>query len=256
VEINSIIPRASKQSSSQLMKLKNVLQDTEHILQQYVIEQGPQLRPQDASGQSLRLAVLRLQENSRRNNRIKPTAPLLLFRERTTKDALLFQLITALQLCSVRIDDARFVVTGLRRYQQPKGRVVLAAGLGFAILCTTTFRRQQQQQRHVDNPNNDEMSSLVATVAKLGIAVGALTLSRQMGNSYWMISKIVESATALEEWNQRWRNVLLTQITNLDTRRGSLETEQIDRADQARMLVEYALNAPRTVRLLSMAADA
>ena len=166
-------------------------------------------------------------------------------RSRSATDSLLFHLIVALQLCLVRIDDARFVITG-RRYRDEQTSLAIerqwstrTITIGVASsICVLgigsvwMFRSKQKSQPQL---NGFLRFSRNATVAAL---VGKLIV-REWG-SMWMSTKIMKSTAAIEDWQQQW---LLVQSTR-EAPSDSLTAPEV----KSQRLIEYALNQSPKVR--------
>lgn len=126
---------------------------------------------------------------------------------RSATDSLLFRLIVALQLCLLRIDDARFVITG-RRFRQDTNLVrtfswsPIKFGLASSVCVLgmgSMWLFRSKLKVHLLEPRG--MLRLTGEVALAAFA-GKL-VAREWGN-LWMTSKILKSTAAIEEWQEQW----------------------------------------------------
>jgi hypothetical protein len=141
---------------------------------------------------------------------------------RSTTDSLLFRLNVALQLCLVRIDDARFVICGERHKQQQLSTVTIATRsnrpymyyavvglLGTTTLLTTYVRRNPDYRlrRHL---NFQLYQPLVTNSSKLIVSIFSLHWLHRKWSNMWMTTKLVKSTEEIEEWIRQW---ILVQTT-------------------------------------------
>jgi len=161
---------------------------------------------------------------------------------RSPVDSLLFRLIVALQLSLVRIDDARFVITGHRYRDDEKSiaessrKHVVGIASTVCVLGVGSFwfvRWSKSNKPPLETRGMLLLSGKVALVALTG-----KILVRQWGN-LWMTAKIMKSTADVEEWQQQW---LLVQTTG--TRRDSLTSPDA----KSQRLIEYALSQSPKVR--------
>lgn len=154
---------------------------------------------------------------------------------RSATDTLLFRLIVALQLCLVRIDDARFVITG-RRYQEDATIVETSWSpvmIGVAgTVCMLGIGSIWMLRSKGDNPRL-RMHGLLRFSGKITVAAFAGKLMVREWGNVWMATKIRKSTAAVEEWRQQW---LFVQTTG-DSPSGSLSPEA-----KSQRLIDYALS--------------
>jgi hypothetical protein len=172
---------------------------------------------------------------------------------RSATDTLLFRLIVLLQLCLVRIDDARFVITGRRHsHKTIEGNsttnIVLATAGVLGVGVTLLVRNKKA----VSN------SQLLRTVAKLSGKVGILVLGVAWGrtswNRHWMANKINDSAACLEEWQQQWLLVQSTSDSMSSPELNGSGDKCLSLLDaKSKRLIEYALKEQPRVRGLVLA---
>jgi hypothetical protein len=152
---------------------------------------------------------------------------------RSATDSLLFRLNVALQLCLVRIDDARLVICGRRRDKTsaspstasnlvvPVTRMsssgpsllYMAAGmLGATSLTLWSWHRSSTS-------SNWEMgrslavvrsSGVMRSIIQAGIVLQLSSWLHYKWSNMWMTNKIVKSTEALEEWSRQWTLIQCT----------------------------------------------
>lgn len=155
---------------------------------------------------------------------------------RSATDSLLFRLIVALQLCLVRVDDARFVITG-HRYQEDTALVEASwspVRIGIvSTVCMLGFGSFWIFRSKADKPLL-QMNGILRFSGKITVAaVAGKMIVREWGN-VWMTAKIMKSTAAVEEWQQQW---LFIQKTG-DSASGSLTSPEA----KSQRLIEYALS--------------
>lgn len=190
--------------------------------------------------------------------------------ERNASDSLLFRLIVALQLCSIRINDALWVVAGRRKKEvkakpdaaahQPLVMISVMCSLGlFAnsylrsvplvrlreglsirrILASATLKSAA-----VDSP-------VVQNLARLGLAAVCVNIARGVWNNVWMRNQMRKSQKAIVEWNQQWRVVQSTTSSWGDIPNAAdLSQANLLQVKQTQKLIEYTLREPSKVRNL------
>ena len=173
---------------------------------------------------------------------------------RSATDSLLFRLVVALQLCLVRIDDARFVVTG-RRQKDASAVVVATHALRISLGCIGAVGfASLLMRRHHGSMHAGDYRPLVLASAKLGLAAVAATWLRKSWRNMWMTSKIVQSTREIECWKEQWH--LVQSATSQDDAQVAKQAqsnadESLEAALDAAMsrrLVEYALHHTPEVR--------
>jgi hypothetical protein len=173
---------------------------------------------------------------------------------RSATDSLLFRLVVALQLCLVRIDDARFVVTG-RRQKDASAVVVAAHTLRIPLGCIGAVGfASLLMSRHHGSMHAGDYRPLVLASAKLGLAAVATTWLRKSWRNMWMTSKIVQSTREIECWKEQWHLVQSaanqddTEVTKRAQSNADESLEAALDAAMSRRLVEYALHQTPEVR--------
>ena len=161
---------------------------------------------------------------------------------RSATDTLLFRLIVALQLCLVRIDDARFVITG-RRYHEDATLVETSwspvmIGVAGAV-CMLGIGSVWMIRSRGNNPRL-RMHGLLCFSGKITVVAFAGKLMVNEWGNVWMTAKIRKSTAAVKEWQQQW---LFVQTT-ADSPSGSLTPEA-----RSQRLIEYALSQSPKVSL-------
>jgi hypothetical protein len=164
---------------------------------------------------------------------------------RSASDTLLFRLIVELQLCSVRIDDAYYVITGHHRLLDNADRLdarlsllMVAGCVAGAGVAAVSMRRSQNKLESRD------LRSMVVVSAKLGAAVITATWARTWARNYWMTDKIIRSMAAIEDWQKQWQMVQTTACQPIHHREQT-EGQQDAAAElldaKSRRLIEYAM---------------
>lgn len=183
---------------------------------------------------------------------------------RSATDSLLFRLNVALQLCLVRIDDARLVICGRRHTEGPivdmakltTTRVFrpwparMAAGLLGVTTLSLLFVKRHPEFKVLRNVQ--VYQPLLRNAAMTGVALFATQWLHQKWSNMWMTNKIVKSTEEIEEWSRQWTLVqcIPTPKTpqQLNKKAPSpsplTETNQDTLLDAARSqrLIEYALH--------------
>jgi hypothetical protein len=161
---------------------------------------------------------------------------------RSATDSLLFRLIVALQLCLVRVDDARFVITGYR-YQEDlveaswspvKTGIAGTVKIGIAgTICMLGFGSIWMLRSKIDKPWL-RMDGILRFSGKIAAAAFAGKLIVREWGNVWMTAKIMKSIAAIEEWQQQW---LFIQTT------GDSSSCYLALPDaKSQRLIEYALS--------------
>jgi hypothetical protein len=173
---------------------------------------------------------------------------------RSATDSLLFRLVVALQLCLVRIDDARFVVTG-RRQKDASAVVVATHALHISLGCIGAAGfASLLMRRHHGSMHAGDYRPLVLASVKLGLAAVATTWLRKSWRNMWMTSKIVQSTREIEGWKEQWHLVQSAasqddaQVTKQAQSNADESLEAALDAAMSRRLVEYALHHTPEVR--------
>ena len=140
---------------------------------------------------------------------------------RSATDSLLFRLNVALQLCLVRIDDARFVICGERYKQQQQhehhqitttlssgsNRPYLyytVVGLLGATTFATTYVRQNPDYKLRCTLNLKMYQPLLMNSSKLLLSIVTLQWIHTKWSNKWMTAKLVKSTEEIEEWIRQW----------------------------------------------------
>ena len=192
---------------------------------------------------------------------------------RSVTDSLLFRLNVALQLCLVRIDDARLVITGRRRNDttcspKPCGAISIldsylpiATGVLGVVAFSLVYARRNGNE-HTRTLNS--CHPLVRSSAKAALTVVTCRwLNKKLGH-FWMSTKIVRSTEEIEQWNRTWNLVQHTQPPPVPPPPPSLKKEESSsrqkegktmecqdislEAARSRRLIEYSLHETHKVR--------
>ena len=127
--------------------------------------------------------------------------------ERSAVESLLFRLTVALQLCLVRIGDARFAIVGSRRspasYSSTNALDGVLAGSLLAIGVTSGLLWRQRVSGAGFAFRVDHQRVMVALLNVI-VAGTTLSVARTRWNIVWMTRKVVDTTRALDEWNQQW----------------------------------------------------
>lgn len=137
---------------------------------------------------------------------------------RSTTDSLLFRLNVALQLCLVRIDDARFVICGERykqQHQQGATAVIesrsnrpylyyTVAGLLGATTFVTAYARQNPDYKFRCTMNMKMYQPLIVNSSKVIVSIFTLQWIHTKWSNKWMTTKLVKSTEEIEEWIRQW----------------------------------------------------
>lgn len=174
---------------------------------------------------------------------------------RSATDSLLFRLVVALQLCLVRIDDARFVVTG-NRQKDASSVVVATHALHISLGCISAMGFASLLiRRHHESMYAGDYRPLVLASAKLGLAAVATTWLRKSWRNMWMTSKIVQSTREIECWKEQWDLVQSAPTSKNDAQLAKQAQSSADESLEAaldaamsRRLVKYALHHTPEVR--------
>lgn len=187
---------------------------------------------------------------------------------RSVADSLLFRLNVALQLCLVRIDDARSVIGRRRRREQPKGsnsivvwhtaypwrRIVLRTF--YTTTAVLTLGSCSLLYPHWTPLSRRRSTTTLVPLTQLcwGI-IGTRWLSKRWGK-LWMRVKLAKSADAIEEWCRQWSLIIpcTTKPSPMNKKRQRKDddddTDDDDSVDgtRNRRLIEYALHDTSKVR--------
>lgn len=181
---------------------------------------------------------------------------------RSATDSLLFRLNVALQLCLVRIDDARLVITGRRRKDtgSPKASSSSSSAIisivdsyylpiATAVLGWAAFSLVCTRKNAVANTGTVNLCHpFLASSAKAGFAVVAFRwINRKLGN-FWMSTKIVRSTEEIEQWNRTWNLVQRTPPPSLKTEETPPSSRPPDTTEQ--QCHDISLEAARSQRLI------
>jgi hypothetical protein len=137
---------------------------------------------------------------------------------RSATDSLLFRLNVALQLCLVRIDDARFVICGERYKQQQQGATTTTvalrsnrpylyytvAGLLGVTTFVTAYARQNPDYRFRCTMNLKIYQPIVMNSSKIILSIFTLQWIHTKWSNKWMTTKLVKSTEEIEEWMRQW----------------------------------------------------
>jgi hypothetical protein len=138
---------------------------------------------------------------------------------RSATDSLLFRLNVALQLCLVRIDDARLVICG-ERYQQPtRNSTALTsphlkiysrpyiyftlAGMLGATTLVSVYKRQYPKIK-VPHVNLRVYLPFIQNSSKVLATLFTLRWVHQKWSNMWMTTKLVKSTEEIEDWIRQW----------------------------------------------------
>jgi hypothetical protein len=201
----------------------------------------------------------------------------------STIDSLLFRLTVVLQLCLVRIDDARLAVTGSRLkavtlhddiHTQEVGGIISEVCeqkkfrwiIGVSLATTTYFPvrwsavQQLQSPRifpSIPIPNSASQADFVVTavtaIAQLGTTAALLYGLNWNWSTLWMKNKINNSAKEIQSWVEQWK--ILLNKGNEDAvikkqRFVAIDRAQVEKEDSIRtqQLINYALENTAQVR--------
>jgi hypothetical protein len=193
---------------------------------------------------------------------------------RSATDSLLFRLIVALQLCLVRIDDARFVITGRRRRDRDSVVATTSQGTGWlssnslataglvGFVALAAFHLHGHPRTCYSHSRVMSSRPTLLTVAKMGFAALAAKSLTVSWSNLWMSTKIVKSTNEVEEWNKQWHLIQNTTFSSIPTtitmttsspavelEEGECPDASLD-AERSRRLIEYALHETPKVRPL------
>lgn len=151
--------------------------------------------------------------------------------ERNTTDSLLFRLTVALQLCQVRINDAYSAVGGRRAALGQSSHHHRA--LHWSLAATGSLGLAFWGWRyHGEELIRYSYKPLIKMMAKTGLAAAAASVLHMSWSNLWTSTKIAESATALNEWNEQWKIVQSTLPAlgaSLSSQRAQQQTEALVR---------------------------
>lgn len=183
---------------------------------------------------------------------------------RSATDSLLFRLNVALQLCLVRIDDARLVICGCRNSQRRKGTLVAklaqATSGNSATYLSTLFVGISGASLFAlfSMKRGTNRIGLLRTFASTGFVLASTGWLHRQWSNMWMTTKIVKSTEVIEDWNRQWTLIQCIPAPSLQpSHRKTLQisTPQTDRchdtqlnAARTQRLIEYALHETTKVR--------
>lgn len=189
---------------------------------------------------------------------------------RNATDSLLFRLVVKLQLCLVRIDDGRWVLTGRRRRNRTTANetnlhsqlafglpLILTGSLGISAFLVTQNNNINNNQGRLplifNATSSMENVSLVSAVTKAGVAAMTASLLRVAWRYGWMSTKMYRSRRSINEWNRQWRLVQSTTSSVTDLRSVTNPTGPDRRIveKQSQKLIEDAVRRPPKVRITS-----
>jgi hypothetical protein len=192
---------------------------------------------------------------------------------RSATDSLLFRLNVALQLCLVRIDDARLVICGERYKEstcvgtstaiQPSNRpyfYFICTGL-FGATTLATWCRQRNPE--LQTTRNFQMyQPFIQNSSKFVLVIVAFRWLHQKWSNVWMTTKLVKSTDEMEQWIRQWVLVQSTPAPKPQQPQNKivpLLPPQIDKnhdnlldAARSRRLIEYALHETAKVRTICL----
>lgn len=271
-ELQEIIQasEASHRSHHTLYDLREALVVTERQLHQHVhsmLDNDSRVF-RNAAEQSLLSLVesLRSQEENRKrtnkgssNNRQSADVPFEYYPTRNATDSLMFRLIVTLQLCVVRIDDARYILTKIRKkeesaFMQGRESLVLAP-LAFGAttwvlskVSTSRLMRLDYNKLKLRMYDSADWAFIASLVAQTGLAVASAYWLKQKWGMLWLTTKLAKTTEELEGWNRQW---FMVQSTPGKNRLNTCEEEiNPQESTKSRRLIEYALKATPKVRLL------
>lgn len=252
---------------STLHNLRRALTVTEGVLYQYV---DTLLREKALNGNSMvfpsqrslscsvgLLRSMELEEKQPSRDHKRRDGPQVYYPKRSATGSLLFRLVVALQLCVVRIDDARYVLGGSRKKETPAVHqdddssylrwLRLSALTGAACAAVYIVKRlpnngMNKGGRRADNDNT--VFPLLLSTAQVGVAIVAARFLKRSWGNLWMTTKIVRTIEEIEEWNNQWDMVQSTP----GNARAPGDDNALDAAKSKR-LIEYALRETPKVRI-------
>ena len=170
--------------------------------------------------------------------------PQVYYPKRSATGSLLFRLVVALQLCVVRIDDARSVLAGSRKNNGAASALALGSEFcqlsiigGMTYTVASAFAFQKYLPLKLGRlGSNQEWLPTVAMGAKVAASIVCAYVAKRSWGTLWMARKLVRTIEELEDWNSQW---CVVQSTTSDSpamvEKGSLDAAKTQR------LVEYAL---------------
>lgn len=289
IEIDELSRRGFHASSSALYDMKEALVQVERQLFcyfQYIIQNEVEKSSSPQVHQAYNqcrfdglhsttdfLSFVLLAESSASSNEEEPNLrPTNYYPRRSVTDSLLFRLNVALQLCLLRIDDSRSMITGRRQndVKVPSSLVVpsltsaigeyvlpiAAAILGFSTLSLSHVRH------HIPAPaavirTYDSYQPILVRVAQSGAALVALRWIHGKWSHLWMAMKLNRSTHDIEEWNTQWS--LVQSTTASSTKRNTVPSprpsspQPMDDDSTGGYNHEIALDAARSQKLIEYA---
>lgn len=202
--------------------------------------------------------------------------PHVYYTSRSVTDALLFRLIVVLQLCLVRIEDARLVICG-SRFGWPTRTATLGClghwGIPTLLNCVAgsfglaaSAQVLRGHRPHMLTMGDWMEGRLAANrgwilpVAKASVGLVVAQWVHRKWNQMWTSTRLTNSTESLEAWCRKWelfmdhktrarprsRSPILDEPERQQQR--SEESAAVDSARNQR-LIEYALNETPKVRL-------
>jgi hypothetical protein len=190
----------------------------------------------------------------------------------TTIDSMLFRLTVILQLCLVRIDDARLAVTGRRLKDTTTHNDMQLLGerknfnwiLGFSLATTTYFPIRWNTTHLLSGPRmvtsgspsnhsqNEIIVTAVTTIAQLGTTAALLYGLNWNWSTLWMKSKMNSSDKEVRSWVQQWKIILNRNDMDIIVPKQRVTTStlqpQRDDAIKKQKIIDYALDNSAKVR--------
>lgn len=188
------------------------------------------------------------------------------YSSRNAADSLLFRLNVALQLCLVRLEDARLAICGNRRHTGASATIRMSKFGSFALqLSTEAFgmaavtlfsARYYQFDRITSSLERHE--STIVWGAKTTLLLAGVRWMHQRWRNLWMTTKIVKSTEAIEEWCRQWMLIIDCPTRKHASRAPPLTREEdiappgdcVLDASRNRRLIEYALHETPKVRAM------
>lgn len=260
---------ASTSSTSSLYDMKEALFLVESALFCFFsLLVQDELASSQADGSCIDLATAAATLQAVLNERQSTTAatqhssePHSYYTSRSVTDSLLFRLNVGLQLCLVRIQDARSILYGGVGSRAARGVPIvlncLAGGFGVAATAILFGSRRptlgdRMEQQLQSNRN------WILPMAKITNGVVLVQWLHRKWGQLWMSTKLTRSTEALEAWCRQWqlfmdhktRRRRRSRSTEIDDKGQERDVEEIAAVDSARnqRLIEYALNETPKVR--------
>ena len=258
IEANEV----SGRSHHTLYDLREALIVTERQLHQHVhsmLDNDSRVF-RNAAEQSLLSLVesLRLQEEKRKrkcsnnNTRSSADVPFVYYPTRNATDSLMFRLIVILQLCVVRIVDARYVLTSIRKkeesaFLQKRDSVILAP----LTLGATWVLFKLPTHKLISWSNNKlllsktrifdhaDWTAIAAILAQAGVAAMSAYWLKHKWGMLWLTTKLSKTTADLEVWNSQFFTV---QSTPGVSRLGGLTLAVMRKCDDEKISIQIRLS--------------